>query len=158
MRSGDVIQSDLLFRIFRGSPFTNTHFCHGLLEVDVDATAGRYAVTGVVQMLLSTILKNSYDALPKTGRRKGDIHLRVRIANAGRMLEFICTDRGVGIDDSMKERLFRPFASTRGSGRGLGLYLTKRLIAELGGSLDLEYSSPAKGTQFRLSVPADRVR
>ena len=124
-----------------------------ILALELDPSAANYSVPSIAQMLLSTILKNAYDALQMRNLHKGDIHLRVRITHSGRTLEFICTDRGAGMDDSMKARLFRPFASTRGYGRGLGLYLAKRLVAGLEGSLDLQYSNPSLGTRFRLEVP-----
>ncbi len=61
-------------------------------------------------------------------------------------------DDGPGIDAKVRSRLFEPYTTTRriGQGMGLGLAISKKIMLDLGGDLELLASSPA-GATFRLS-------
>ncbi|SEP60824.1 two-component system, NtrC family, sensor histidine kinase PilS [Ectothiorhodospira magna] len=61
-------------------------------------------------------------------------------------------DRGPGIDSIVARRLFDPFISAGGEGVGLGLYISRELCENNGGSLDL--IPLADGTCFRIQFPA----
>jgi sensor histidine kinase regulating citrate/malate metabolism len=60
------------------------------------------------------------------------------------------TDKGCGIPDDIKEKVFENGFSTKGSGRGVGLYHTKQLIESLGGKISFE-SQTGTGTCFIVS-------
>jgi len=69
------------------------------------------------------------------------------------------TDTGPGMDASLRERIFEPFASTKSAQsddrlrcRGLGLALSRMLIEENGGSIRVD-SEPDRGTTFVLDLP-----
>ncbi len=59
-------------------------------------------------------------------------------------------DNGPGVDPIIQEHLFEKGASTRGSKKGLGLYLSKKVILSLGGSI--EYRTLSKGSAFRIRL------
>jgi signal transduction histidine kinase len=63
-----------------------------------------------------------------------------------------CSDTGQGISDDMKERLFIPYFSTKGRGRGLGLAIVHRIISEHGGTIKVEDNIP-RGTSFIIELP-----
>ena len=63
------------------------------------------------------------------------------------------TDTGPGLSDEIKDRLFRPFATTKPSGTGLGLALARRLVEHYGGTLDL-HSDPGQGVTATIRLPA----
>lgn len=67
------------------------------------------------------------------------------------------TDSGPGIPDDMRERVFDAFVQVQDErsrrGAGLGLSISRSLIARMGGTLRLE-TPPAGGTRFRIDVPA----
>lgn len=72
----------------------------------------------------------------------------------------ICVeDRGCGIADDIKEKIFENGFSTKGEGRGVGLYHTKQLVESLGGSISFE-SSQMHGSCFLVtfSDKGDRVK
>lgn len=71
-----------------------------------------------------------------------EVHLRVR-------------DNGRGVAEALHERVFERFfrADTSAVGSGLGLYLSRGLAGEMGGTLVLEESRPGRGSVFRLSLP-----
>ncbi len=62
-------------------------------------------------------------------------------------------DNGCGMDARTRGRIFEPFFTTKhdGTGTGLGLYVSKNLIEEMGGKIEVE-SQPGAGTVFRLHL------
>ena len=76
-------------------------------------------------------------------------------------LQFSITDTGPGIDAADQARLFQPFEQATRSrphapGAGLGLAISRALVARLGGSLTLT-SEPGRGSTFVFSVPLPAV-
>jgi signal transduction histidine kinase len=63
-------------------------------------------------------------------------------------------DSGVGMEaDFIRNRLFRPFDSTKGAkGMGIGAYQVREYIRLLGGDVEVQ-SSPGQGTRFAVSLP-----
>jgi len=60
-------------------------------------------------------------------------------------------DNGAGVPEAMRDKLFEPFASTKGEGLGLGLFLARDLTRQMGGSIELE--EVEQGASFRLNFP-----
>lgn len=61
-------------------------------------------------------------------------------------------DNGVGIENQKLKYIFDPFFSTKDTGTGLGLSLSKKIIELHGGSLSVS-STPCKGTIFMIKIP-----
>jgi signal transduction histidine kinase len=78
--------------------------------------------------------------------------LTIMTTGDGKEIEVIFTDTGVGIQKESITQLFEPFYTTRENGTGLGLTITKRIVEEYGGKIDIE-SEVAKGTTVRVSIP-----
>ena len=98
--------------------------------------------------LLTNLLFNAIDATPEGG----EVVLRVRSEpNGGARAEV--TDTGPGIDPSVADRLFTPFATTKPTGTGLGLTLARRIAGEHGGTLTAA-NCPEGGASFTLTLPA----
>jgi signal transduction histidine kinase len=68
-------------------------------------------------------------------------------------------DNGPGVADSVLDRLFEPYATTRnvGDGMGLGLAICKKVMLEHGGDLELAQTSP-QGTTMRLTIPLPTIK
>jgi len=87
----------------------------------------------------------------------GEVRLCAEPAGNDR-LRIAVIDSGIGIPESVRPRLFRPFVQADSSvtrkfgGTGLGLAISKRLVELMGGELDFE-STPGKGTTFFFSIP-----
>jgi two-component system sensor histidine kinase FlrB len=62
------------------------------------------------------------------------------------------SDNGPGISCEIKERIFEPFITSKPSGTGLGLYIVKRNVEQLGGTINCE-SKPERGTCFTVRLP-----
>jgi signal transduction histidine kinase len=56
--------------------------------------------------------------------------------------------------DFVRDRLFRPFDTTKGSaGMGIGAHQAREYVRSLGGYVDVQ-SSPGQGTRFAITLPA----
>jgi signal transduction histidine kinase len=65
-------------------------------------------------------------------------------------------DRGIGVDDDMRDAIFEPFRRgehDHAPGSGLGLYISRELARAHGGTLALERSAPGVGSTFVLALP-----
>jgi signal transduction histidine kinase len=62
------------------------------------------------------------------------------------------TDTGPGIPESIQDKVFQPFYSTKEEGTGLGLSIATRIIEDHGGRLELE-SKENEGATFIISLP-----
>ena len=74
-------------------------------------------------------------------------------------VEILVLDNGPGIPDDKLPWIFEPFNSTKGlRGTGLGLAVTKRVVEEHGGRIEVDGrngQTPGKGTTFRIILPAE---
>ncbi len=69
--------------------------------------------------------------------------------------EYVCldvSDSGPGIDDSVRSRIFEPFFSTKGLGRGLGLAAVAGIVRNHGGAIEL-HNHARCGCTFRILLP-----
>jgi len=67
---------------------------------------------------------------------------------------FSVTDSGIGMTpDFIEKRLYRPFATTKKKGVGLGLYTCREVVRANGGSIEVD-SRPGAGTTFRVVLPS----
>ena len=91
------------------------------------------------------------NALDATG---GDGEVRV---NVGRHEEYALVevvDTGVGMSaEFQRERLFKPFQTTKASGMGIGVYESQQYVAGLGGRIVVQ-SSEGAGTRVRVLIPS----
>jgi PAS domain S-box-containing protein len=117
----------------------------------VAPAAGSVARLG--QVLLN-LITNALESMRSTVRCENRLHVVVRPSCDGGVLVEV-TDNGVGIPDQHAARIFDPFFTTKapGKGTGLGLALSQRLVAEMGGELSF-VSTPLQGSTFRVTLPS----
>lgn len=104
------------------------------------------------------ILFNLVDNACKYAAANGDRRIHLKLQSEPRYVQFALRDHGPGISSAGRRKLFRPFsksvheAASSAPGVGLGLALSRRLAADLGGTLQL--NSPGDGgAEFVLSLP-----
>ncbi len=108
------------------------------------------AESGVLAALLGHVIDNAHQAC----RNGGDVALALRTDAGSAMLEVI--DSGVGMTRNFVDtELFRPFASTKDTGFGIGMYQCRDWIERWGGRLEVE-SEPGHGTTVRIVLPLAR--
>jgi signal transduction histidine kinase len=100
----------------------------------------------LVQVFLNLVL-NAVDATAKGGR------IDLRAERAGNGVVVTVRDDGAGIGPEHAGRVFQPYFTTKKNGTGLGLFVSRKLIAEHGGGMEFE-SRPREGTTFRVDLPA----
>lgn len=120
-------------------------------EVRVEAPAGLLGVWDRKQ-LDQAILSVLANALKYGAGRPVD----VRVIDLGEGVAVEVQDRGIGIADEDRPRIFdrfeRAVSSAHYGGFGLGLYIARRIVEAHGGSLDVS-SVPGQGSTFRLQLP-----
>ena len=101
-----------------------------------------------LQAVLRNVIQNAQDATDRSG------HVAVTLRADADMVTIDIEDDGCGMDEEfVRERLFRPFDSTKGlAGMGIGAYECKSLVALAGGRVDVD-SEPGRGTRFRIRLP-----
>ena len=79
----------------------------------------------------------------------------VRVTGDPEMVRYEVEDDGLGMDQETQEKAFSLFFSTKGTGTGLGLFISHKIARAHGGDIDL-YSKLGEGTKFVVTLP--RVR
>jgi signal transduction histidine kinase len=123
---------------------------HGALQLITDAKLPSIEADpqGVHRCLLN-LLTNAIDALDEDG---GQVKISTRgLGDHG--VQITVEDNGAGIPEGIRQRIFDVFFSTKGSqGTGLGLAVTKKIIEEHGGSIQVQ-SGEGQGTTFTIELP-----
>ena len=82
--------------------------------------------------------------------RRADRNRGAAIARRGERATIEVSDNGPGMDETfVNKELFRPLASTKSSGYGIGAYQTRHLVREMGAQLEVD-SAPQRGTTMRI--------
>ncbi len=120
------------------------------LAAPAESTAVPVAVDrDMIRQVLVNLCDNSALAV---GPGHGKVLLCPMMTSSGPVLEV--SDDGPGVAESVQARLFEPYTTTRtvGEGMGLGLAISKKILLDHGGDLELA-ATGAAGTTFRLSFP-----
>ncbi|MEW6442194.1 MAG: PAS domain S-box protein [bacterium] len=123
-----------------------TSFQRGVGAVQGDETLLRKA--------FGNILCNSFQAVNGAGRVR--VHVAHVQQGSQRALAFIVGDTGTGIPAHVLPQLWEPFVTSKKRGMGLGLFITKRIIEDHGGSISVVRTGK-RGTTFRFTVPVEPI-
>jgi signal transduction histidine kinase len=104
------------------------------------------AYPGQFRQVFVNLAMNALDAMPSGGA------LTFTARRAGGRIEVEVADTGPGIAGEMLPRLFQPFASSKETGLGLGLVISRRIVEDHGGTLDAE-NRPGGGASFFVRLP-----
>ena len=109
---------------------------------------------GKLQQVFTNLLLNARDAIPDGGR----VTLRTA-ADERDSVTVEVADTGIGIAPENVARIYDPFFTTKGVGRGtgLGLAVSYGIVQEHSGHISVE-SEPGRGTTFRITLPTARAR
>jgi signal transduction histidine kinase len=99
-----------------------------------------------LRQALLNLLRNAREAMPEGGP------IEVRVGAEGMSVVVDVDDRGGGVPEEIRARVFDPFFSTKGEGTGLGLAITRHIVESHGGSLTCE-PREGGGTRFRMALP-----
>jgi signal transduction histidine kinase len=119
------------------------------VEVDLRDDGTVTCVPEEFNQVVTNLVQNAIEAAPERGGN-------VRVLGRARDGELVLSvkDNGSGIEPAALARVFTPFFTTKGPGRGMGLGLTiaRRVVQSLGGKLEVQ-SPPGEGAEFIVRLP-----
>ncbi len=126
--------------------------CHVTVEHRPGATGCHVMADKVqIEQVLINLLRNSLDAIQSSGNTSGKVVIKTTLL-PDKVIETTVTDNGPGIAVDMAGRLFNPFHTSKASGMGMGLSISRSIIEAQGGKLwaDEKYRG---GAIFGFSIP-----
>ncbi|UCE23204.1 MAG: PAS domain S-box protein [Candidatus Zixiibacteriota bacterium] len=117
------------------------------LNVDVEPSLEVLADSDSLKQVLSNLFNNAKEALEG---KAGKISITGTRADREAQLRF--GDSGPGIARDVRDKIFTPFYTTKGSGTGLGLPTVYKIISDLGGDVRIE-DSRLGGAEFIINLP-----
>lgn len=98
--------------------------------------------------VLSHLIQNAQEATPADGS------ITIEVSGSAQTVAITISDTGRGMEpEFLKEKLFKPFESTKGlMGMGIGVYESRQYILSLGGDIRA-YSEIGRGSQFKITLP-----
>jgi PAS domain S-box-containing protein len=118
------------------------------LRLELHATESPQGRPALLTEALTNLILNAMDAMP----HGGTLTLATK-HTPGRDVRVTVADTGIGMSESIRQRIFEPFFSTKGdAGSGLGLSMTYSIVRRHGGDIRVD-TSPGHGTTFTLIFP-----
>lgn len=100
-----------------------------------------------LERVLGHLIQNAIEATPRGGS------VAVRVMGIGQHAMIEVQDNGHGMSQEfIRDRLFKPFESTKSAGMGVGAFESRAYIRQLGGDIEVN-SQPSIGTTFRVMLP-----
>ncbi len=104
-----------------------------------------------IQQIILNLVMNAIDATNKGGA----IAIEAGVEDGSIVLSVTDDGRGIAIADRC--RIFQPYFTTKPQGTGLGLYISRQIVEELGGALGY-HTEEGRGAKFLVRIPVDRVQ
>ncbi len=140
---GDVVSSVL--EIFQGK----MKYKGIQTEFDLDCDVIVHGSAGELTQVVSNLISNAVDASPPGSK------IRVRLKARGERAAFLVSDQGKGIPAEVRPMIFEPFFTTKKDvGTGLGLWISRRIVENHGGTIRFRSSDSGsgRGTVFLISL------
>jgi len=148
---GELLEHSAEFALYGSNLRTDFDIAVDLWKAEVDA--------GQIEQVVNALMLNAREAMPQGGT------VRVRARNvvfqentgaplpSGRYVKVTISDRGPGIPEELRAKIFDPYFTTKPTGTGLGLAISYSVVKKHGGLLVLENSS-AEGAVFAFYLRA----
>ncbi len=120
------------------------------ITLEAETASGCWAMCDprALQQVMLNLFANASDAL----RRRRAPELRVHVSSRDGFVGLQMIDNGDGMSEEETRNLFKPFFTTKENGTGLGLVISRKLLAKMGGTISVE-SRPGSGTTVHLALP-----
>jgi nitrogen fixation/metabolism regulation signal transduction histidine kinase len=107
----------------------------------------------LLRLALGNLIRNATDSISMRGDRadKGVVRVSAHIEQGEAIVAV--EDNGPGVAESVRERVFEPYVTTKAHGTGLGLAITMKIIAEHNGTLSVDTSPDLGGARFTITLP-----
>ena len=124
----------------------------------IDLTQETLNVSGHADRLervIGHIVQNAAEATRESDTKTAPVTIKTLRRDC--LAQIVVTDYGIGMTpDFIRDKLFRPFNSTKGLGMGIGTYESREYIRELGGTIEVK-STSGRGTEFKIELPLIQV-
>ncbi|WP_246202536.1 ATP-binding protein [Virgibacillus doumboii] len=111
-----------------------------------------YCDRSQIKQVLINIVKNAIEAMDKPGT------IKIFVSTDGKQILTDVIDQGPGIPEEVIHKLGEPFFTTKESGTGLGLMITKQILEQHEGKLEiLQNENEDKGSTFRIILPRHNI-
>ncbi len=117
------------------------------VSLEAEPELGVFGHAERLQRIIGHVVQNATEATPEHGK------VSVAVHRAGTQVRVEVRDTGCGMTpEFVRERLFRPFQTTKQNGMGIGAFEVQQYVNELGGRVEVD-SEPDVGTRFVLLFP-----
>jgi len=117
------------------------------IELDCEQGLAAFADPVRLEQALAHLVQNAIDASP------AGVPVRITCAHGGGEAAIAVEDMGAGMSaDFIRARLFKPFASTKDGGFGIGAFEARALVAAMGGRIEVA-SREGEGSRFTVFLP-----
>jgi two-component system sensor kinase FixL len=149
----ETVKTDLSALVAKLSDILRMEARSGNVRITLDlAAVPTVSADGIqIEQVVLNLVTNAVDAASMRADRRGKVQVAT-VAEDG-SVRIIVEDNGAGIAAEIAERLYEPFVSTKESGMGLGLALSRQIVAVHEGRIWWEPVSP-EGTRFIVELPA----
>jgi len=121
------------------------------LDLPVDSTINMHGYRSALRQVLLNLLINGADACLSSGK---SVEVGIGAKSDGDKVRIDVVDHGSGMSREVVKTLFEPFRTTKTTGSGLGLYLSRKIVGEMRGTIDID-SKPGSGTTVIVTLPKE---
>lgn len=122
------------------------------LSLECPAHISLQSYPGLVETVLYNLIENALFFSSLQSERKRMVHVKIKALAGAIGIEV--TDNGIGIDRTIRHRVFDMFfkGTEKSKGHGLGLYIVSKAVGTLEGDLEMD-SDPGVSTTFKVQLP-----
>jgi signal transduction histidine kinase len=125
----------------------NENFIHFIADEEV--IISKLDRTQLIRVV-TNLVKNAIQAVPDVAFPR----ILVTVSSEGEQVKISVADNGVGIPETVKDKVFEPKFTTKSSGMGLGLGMVKNIVETYNGTISFT-SKAGKGTVFTVRFPKE---
>ncbi|MFO1351250.1 MAG: PAS domain S-box protein [Gammaproteobacteria bacterium] len=105
-----------------------------------------------IQQVLLNLIRNAIEAIQEVKRKESGMIIISTEVSAGECARIAVSDQGVGLAPGTKDKLFTPFFTTKASGTGMGLSISRSIVAAHGGHMGIS-ENPGGGVTVYFTLP-----
>ena len=122
----------------------------------LDASATVLVDEVQIQQVALNLLRNGMEAMRSIGCRDGNVITMQTMLRDDGDVEVTVVDSGSGVDNEIADKIFTPFSTTKDSGMGMGLSLSRTIIIAHGGELAF-FNNESGGATFYFTLPVAQL-
>ena len=123
-------------------------FFHSQLAENLPAVFGDYEK---IERIFRNLFLNAVEAVSRVSP-EGRVTAGTHFLSSRNMVEANILDNGPGIPEKIQGKVFRPYFTTKKTGKGLGLYITQHFVQQHKGEISIE-NRPEGGTKVSVRLP-----